>query len=42
LKGDYGKELLLSTSSARSKYYQYLDDKKKEAEIKQEITESEK
>jgi hypothetical protein len=39
---DYGKELLLSTSSARSKYYQYLDDKKKEAEIKQEITESEK
>ena len=28
LKVDYGKELLLSASSARSKYYQYLDDKK--------------
>ena len=31
---DYCKELLLSASSARSKYYQYLDDKKKEAENK--------
>jgi hypothetical protein len=31
LKGDYCKELLLSASSARSKYYQYLDDKTKEA-----------
>jgi hypothetical protein len=28
LKVDYCKGLLLSTSSARSKYYQYLDDKK--------------
>jgi hypothetical protein len=34
LKVDYCKELLLSKSSARSKYYQYLDDKKKEAENK--------
>ena len=31
---DYCKELLLSASSARSKYYPYLDDKKKEAENK--------
>ena len=29
---DYCKELLLSAYSARSKYYQYLDEKKKEAE----------
>jgi len=42
LKVGYRKELLLSTSSARIIYYQYLDDKKKEAETKQEITESEK
>jgi hypothetical protein len=32
LKVDYCKELLLSAYSARSKYYQYLDEKKKEAE----------
>jgi hypothetical protein len=31
---DYWKELLISASSARSKYYPYLDDKKKEAENK--------
>jgi predicted DNA-binding protein YlxM (UPF0122 family) len=30
LKVDYCNGLLLSTSSARSKYYQYLDDKKAE------------
>ena len=31
---DYCKELLLSPSSARSTNYQFLDDKKKEAENK--------
>ena len=30
LKVDYCNGLLLSTSSARSKYYQFLDDKKKQ------------
>ena len=42
LKVDYCKGLLFSTSSARSKYYQYLDDKEKKQKRKQEITESEK
>jgi hypothetical protein len=41
LKGYYCKEILPSASSARSTYYQYLDDKKKEAENKTK-TESEK
>ena len=31
---DYCKELLLLKSSARCTYYQYLNDKKKEAENK--------
>ena len=34
LKVDYCKELLLSKSSARSTYYQYSEDKQKEAENK--------